>query len=56
MALRTSVHLETKLEAMLGKPVIGHDTALYWRIFKTLGLAPLTEQGALLTSLKGSSA
>ena len=50
------VHLETKLEAMLGKPVIGHDTALYWRIFKTLGLAPLTEQGALLTSLKGSSA
>ena len=46
------VHLETKLEAMLGKPVIGHDTALYWRIFKTLGLAPLTEQGALLTSLK----
>ena len=47
------VHLETKLEAMLGRPVIGHDTALYWRIFKTLGLAPTTEQGALLTSLKG---
>ena len=23
------VHLETRLEAMLGKPVVGHDTALY---------------------------
>lgn len=47
------VHLETRLEAMLGKPVVGHDTALYWRMFKTLGLAPLTEQGTLLSSLKG---
>ena len=46
------VHLEADLEALLGKPVIGHDTALYWRIFKTLELAPTTRQGQLLTSLK----
>lgn len=45
------VHLETRLEAMLGKPVIGHDTALYWRMFKTLGIAPVTQQGQLLSSL-----
>ena len=44
--------LEIGLEAMLGKPVITHDNALYWRIFKTLGLAPVTEQGSLLSSLK----
>lgn len=47
------VHLEADLEEVLGKPVIGHDTALYWRIFKTLGLAPTTRQGRLLSSLKG---
>lgn len=46
------VHLEIQLEAMLGKPVIGHDTALYWRIYKTLGIAPVTAQGQLLNSLK----
>lgn len=47
------VHHEVALEDRLGKPVIGHDTALYWRIFKTLGLAPETQQGSLLSSLKG---
>ncbi len=46
------VHYEVELEARLGAPVIGHDTALYWRIFKTLRLAPETEQGSLLSSLK----
>ena len=45
------VHLEIELEAMLGKPVISHDNALYWRIFKTLGLKPTTLQGSLLSSL-----
>jgi len=45
------VHLETRLEAMLGKPVIGHDSALYWAMFRTLGLAPTTQQGRLLSSL-----
>jgi len=47
------VHLEKRLEAMLGKPVIGHDTALYWAMFRTLGLAPTTQQGRLLSSLSG---
>ena len=45
------VHLARDLEAKLGKPVIGHDTALYWRMFKTLGIAPVTPQGQLLESL-----
>jgi maleate cis-trans isomerase len=47
------VSLEVELEAMLGKPMIAHDTALYWRIMKTLGIAPVTQQGTLLSSLKG---
>jgi len=46
------VSLEVGLEALLGKPLITHDNALYWRIFKTLGLAPVTKQGRLLSSLK----
>ncbi|MEM1160815.1 MAG: hypothetical protein AAGJ28_07760 [Pseudomonadota bacterium] len=44
--------LEIGLEAMLGKPVITHDNALYWRIFRTLELAPVTRQGTLLSSLQ----
>jgi len=47
------VSLEVGLESMLGKPLITHDNALYWRIFKTLGLAPTTRQGRLLSSLAG---
>ena len=43
--------LEVELESMLGKPVITHDNALYWRIYKTLGIAPITRQGKLLSSL-----
>jgi hypothetical protein len=31
------LHLTSMLEDRLGKPVIAHDTALYWRIFKSLG-------------------
>ena len=46
------VHLTRELEERLGKPVVGHDTALYWRVFKTLGLAPVTTQGQLLESLR----
>ena len=45
------LHLTPALEARLGKPVIGHDTALYWRIFKSLGVAPTTPNGQLLESL-----
>ena len=46
------VHLEAKLENLLGKTIIGHDTALYWRIMKNLNISPITKQGKLLESLK----
>ena len=45
------LHLIPMLEARLGKPVIGHDTALYWRVFKSLGIAPEGAHGRLLESL-----
>ncbi len=48
------VALEVGLESILGKPVVTHDNALYWRIFKTLGLSPVTRQGALLSTLSGA--
>lgn len=48
------VALEVGLEATLGKPVITHDNALYWRIMKTLGIAPITQQGSLLASLSNA--
>lgn len=46
------VSLEVELEDMLGKPVITHDNSLYWRLYKTLGIAPVTPQGRLLSSLE----
>lgn len=45
------LHQTVELEALLGKPVIAHDTALYWRIFKTLSLQPNGQLGQLLGSL-----
>ena len=45
------VSLEVELEALLGKPLVTHDNALYWRIFQTLGVAPTRRQGQLLSSL-----
>jgi hypothetical protein len=45
------LHLSRQLETQLGKPVIGHDTALYWRIMKDLGIAPTTPQSTLLEGL-----
>ncbi len=54
-ATRRFVGLAPELEAMLGKPVITHDIALHWRIFKTLGMAPATRQGILLASLQQST-
>ena len=43
--------LETALEALVGLPIVSSDTALYWRIFKTLGLAPTGTRGRLLSTL-----
>ena len=45
------IHLTPMLEDVLGKPVIGHDTALYWRIFKSLGIAPAGYHGKLMETL-----
>ena len=45
------LHQTVELEALLGKPVVAHDTALYWRIFKTLSLAPTRSAGTLLNRL-----
>lgn len=46
------VSLERDLEALVGKPIVSSDTALYWQVFKTLGLAPVTRQGRLLETLR----
>lgn len=46
------VSREVELEALVNKPIVSSDSALYWRIFKTLGLAPTTQQGQLLASLQ----
>lgn len=48
---RRPVHHTDELESRLGKIVVGHDTALYWRLFKTLNIAPEKPQGRLLSSL-----
>lgn len=45
------LHVTPRLETALGKPVIGHDTALYWRVFKSLGVAPVGDHGKLLGTL-----
>ena len=45
------LHVTPAIEALTGKPVIGHDTALYWAIFRALGLSPVGAHGALLESL-----
>ena len=39
-------------EAKLGKPVVASDTALYWRIFKTLGIAPEDDHGRVHPRLR----
>ncbi len=47
------VSLDRALEAEIGLPIVSSDTALYWRIFRTLGTAPLGNQGRLLSTLQG---
>lgn len=43
-----------EMETLTGVPVISSDTALYWRILKSLRLAPTGNHGRLLTSLQGA--
>ena len=45
------LHLTPMLEGRLDKCIVGHDTALYWRIFRSLGIAPEGDHGRLLGSL-----
>ena len=45
------VSLEVELEAAVGKPIVSSDSALYWRIFKSLGLAPSGRHACLLSTL-----
>ena len=47
------VSLDAGIEEKLGIPIISSDTALYWRIFKTLGVLPTGQHGLLLSSLQG---
>ena len=46
-----TLHRVVELEAAIGKPIISSDFALYWRIFKTLGIAPDGYHGQLLATL-----
>ncbi len=46
-----SVSLVEQLEAATGKAVVSSDFALYCRIFKTLGVAPVRARGTLLATL-----
>jgi len=48
---RRTVHHVEALEAAVGKPIISSDFALYWRIFKTLGVTPEKTPGRLLSTL-----
>ncbi len=46
-----ALHLVDGLEAAIGKPIVSSDFALYWRIFKTLGVRPERCAGRLLSTL-----
>ncbi len=46
------VSLDRDLETAIGKPIVASDTALYWRLYKTLGTAPIGRHGQLLSSLQ----
>jgi maleate cis-trans isomerase len=50
------VSLEVELEASLRLPIVSSDVALYWRIFKSLGVCPEGQHGRLLSSLKQEAA
>lgn len=46
-----TLHRVEEMEAAVGLPIISSDIALYWRIFKTLGIKPTEAPGRLLSSL-----
>lgn len=45
------VSLAADLEDVIGMPIVSSDFALYWRIFRTLGVTPTGRHGLLLTRL-----
>lgn len=49
---RRMVSIDRELEEAVGKPIVSSDTALYWRLFKTLGVPPVGKLGSLLSSLQ----
>ena len=46
-----TLHRVLELEAAVDKPIISSDFALYWRIFKSLGVAPNGDHGRLMKTL-----
>ncbi|MEM9629041.1 MAG: hypothetical protein AAGA21_22625 [Pseudomonadota bacterium] len=46
------VSILREIEAAIGKPIIASDCALYWNIFRTLGVAPVGAQPHILASLQ----
>ncbi len=46
------VALGADLEDTIGLPIVSSDFALYWRILRTLGVAPTGRHGRLLTQLQ----
>ena len=49
------VSLIEELETAIDKPIVASDTALYWRILRTLGVAPNGPHGRLLNQLHRGS-
>lgn len=48
-----TVHRVEAMEAAIGKPIVSSDFALYWAIFRTLGIRPEHAPGVLLSTLTG---
>ena len=46
-----TLHRVEAMEAAIGKPVISSDFALYWRVFRSIGVTPTRTPGALLSTL-----
>ena len=46
------VSILREIEAAIGKPIIASDCALYWNVFRTLGVAPVGAQPHLLATLQ----
>ena len=48
-----AVSVVKEIEEAIGKPIVSADTALYWNIFRTLGVAPMGDVPYLLSTLQG---